>query len=226
MDGMAVSMRDWISKLERAKALLDSGALTPEEFNAEKARLLPQSAAFSDRSELSVAEDSGKSKKSCRDRLIRFAMVAALLVVVATAAYLMFASPRSEPQLNMPVTTVVQPSPAPQTATPTPTPSEKKDDGLAASQSTPVAEEATPLPAAEKGPDWTTTEQALVDRWYDLNERCRGGSGDDSNTMDACALREQVSAQLDTADICYGEEGQSGYQMEMHRCNQRSLARQ
>lgn len=33
---------DWIDKLERAKRLLDAGALTPEEFEAEKAKLLPQ----------------------------------------------------------------------------------------------------------------------------------------------------------------------------------------
>lgn len=36
-------MHDWMSKLERAKKLLDAGALTPEEFEAEKTRLLPRS---------------------------------------------------------------------------------------------------------------------------------------------------------------------------------------
>ena len=35
-------MLDWIAKLERAKRLLDSGALTPQEFDAEKAKLLPR----------------------------------------------------------------------------------------------------------------------------------------------------------------------------------------
>lgn len=41
-------MEDWIGKLERAKALLDAGALTPEEFEAEKARLLPRTLSPAD----------------------------------------------------------------------------------------------------------------------------------------------------------------------------------
>lgn len=40
-------MNDWISKLERAKALFDAGGLTKDEFEAEKARLIPR-AAFSE----------------------------------------------------------------------------------------------------------------------------------------------------------------------------------
>lgn len=39
-----VNMNDWISKLERAKALFDAGGLTTDEFEAEKARLIPRSA--------------------------------------------------------------------------------------------------------------------------------------------------------------------------------------
>lgn len=35
-------MREWMEMLERAKTLLDAGALTPEEFEAEKSRILPR----------------------------------------------------------------------------------------------------------------------------------------------------------------------------------------
>ena len=39
-------MSDWISELERAKRLLEAGALTQEEFEAEKLRLLPRPPAL------------------------------------------------------------------------------------------------------------------------------------------------------------------------------------
>ena len=39
--------------------------------------------------------------------------------------------------------------------------------------------------------------------YLDLNEQCRGGSGDDPETTKACDQREQVSAELRQLHICF-----------------------
>lgn len=43
----------------------------------------------------------------------------------------------------------------------------------------------------------------LEKTYLDLNEQCRGGSGDDPDTIKACDQREQVSAQLRQLHICF-----------------------
>ncbi|MBF0138034.1 MAG: hypothetical protein H7833_05695 [Magnetococcus sp. DMHC-1] len=60
----------------------------------------------------------------------------------------------------------------------------------------------------------------LLVRWDELNGRCRGGSGDDQKTWDACDEREKMGDQLKSHGWCYGEPGQFGYQMAWHRCKQ------
>lgn len=49
-----------------------------------------------------------------------------------------------------------------------------------------------------------TAAGRLESRWADLNEQCRGGSGDDPRTMRACDEREKVDVQLTQAGWCYG----------------------
>lgn len=44
---------------------------------------------------------------------------------------------------------------------------------------------------------------ALEKAYLDLNEQCRGGSGDDPDTIKACDQREQVSARLRELNICF-----------------------
>ncbi|MEO5334035.1 MAG: hypothetical protein H7839_18645 [Magnetococcus sp. YQC-5] len=61
---------------------------------------------------------------------------------------------------------------------------------------------------------------ALLDRWADFNSKCRGGSGDDQKTWDACDERDKMTEQLKAHGWCYGEPGQFGYQMEWHPCKQ------
>ena len=51
-----------------------------------------------------------------------------------------------------------------------------------------------------------------------LNSNCRGGSGDNSETWRACGARDYVAFLLSQRAYCYGKEGQSGFQMEWHRC--------
>lgn len=76
----------------------------------------------------------------------------------------------------------------------------------------------------ETASTWTPEERALISRWHELNTRCRGGSGDVPATHAACEERDGPAArELGEAEICYGREGESGYQMEMHRCGPTSL---
>lgn len=65
--------------------------------------------------------------------------------------------------------------------------------------------------------------QRVIGHWQDLNSKCRGGSGNEQATLDACADREKVGETLTAADWCYGREGEYGYQMEWHRCGPTSL---
>ncbi|BCH11932.1 hypothetical protein MesoLj131c_61900 [Mesorhizobium sp. 131-3-5] len=44
---------------------------------------------------------------------------------------------------------------------------------------------------------------ALEKTYLELNDRCRGGSGDDPDTIKACDQREAVSAQLSHMHICF-----------------------
>ena len=65
---------------------------------------------------------------------------------------------------------------------------------------------------------------ALIQRWNDLNSDCRGGSGDDPKTLEACDERDQtVGRALEDLGWCYGKEDQAGYQMQWHKCEADSL---
>lgn len=44
---------------------------------------------------------------------------------------------------------------------------------------------------------------ATISIWQDLNAMCRGGHGDDPQTMTACCTREKVSALLNQMGYCY-----------------------
>jgi hypothetical protein len=47
------------------------------------------------------------------------------------------------------------------------------------------------------------TLEDLLQRWSALNESCRGGAGDESNTMKACDERNLVDRALTTKGYCY-----------------------
>jgi hypothetical protein len=51
-----------------------------------------------------------------------------------------------------------------------------------------------------------------------LNDRCRGGSGDDPATAQACAGRDEVFDQITAKGWCYGEANQPEYQKKWHKC--------
>ena len=45
--------------------------------------------------------------------------------------------------------------------------------------------------------------RATISVWQDLNAMCRGGHGDDPQTMIACCTREKVSGLLNQMGYCY-----------------------
>lgn len=63
----------------------------------------------------------------------------------------------------------------------------------------------------------------MLARWQDQNGKCRGGSGDDSETWKACEARDYTELALRAAGWCYGREGEYGYQMNWHRCGPVSI---
>lgn len=83
------------------------------------------------------------------------------------------------------------------------------------------ADEAS-APALQE-PNWTPEEAQAIAIVRKRNEQCRGGSGDETATQLACQLRDTAMDRLKARGICYGEKGQSGYQMDYHRCHYNSL---
>ncbi len=57
-----------------------------------------------------------------------------------------------------------------------------------------------------------------------LNSNCRGGSGDNSETWQACGARDYVGYLLSQRGYCYGKDGQIGAEMEWHQCTTGSLS--
>ena len=66
------------------------------------------------------------------------------------------------------------------------------------------------------------TTQLLQDE-ATLNTRCRGGSGDDTETWQACGARDYVGYLLFQRGWCLGKEGQARFEMEWHQCTTGSL---
>ncbi len=62
---------------------------------------------------------------------------------------------------------------------------------------------------------------SLIRQWSGENERCRGGSGDDPATGQACDDREATGGKIDALGWCYGEDADYGYQAKWARCKGR-----
>ena len=66
-----------------------------------------------------------------------------------------------------------------------------------------------------------TNIQTLLTLSDDANDRCRGGGVED--VWGACAERTEYGERLDALGMCYGKQGQAGYQMSWHRCGPGSI---
>ena len=60
--------------------------------------------------------------------------------------------------------------------------------------------------------------QRMIQLERDANTRCRGGSGDQQVTWEACGERTAYGRVLGMMGWCYGRQGEAGYQMQWHRC--------
>ncbi|WP_421590753.1 hypothetical protein [Shinella sp. M27] len=60
------------------------------------------------------------------------------------------------------------------------------------------------------------TVETLIEQWADEEENCRGGSGDDPSTLEACERRSVVSARLERLGYCY--EGETTASSEWKLC--------
>lgn len=89
-------MADWISKLERAKALLDAGALTSEEFEKEKSRLLYTS---SDRKMENSNTDEIYEEPNSHARWVKAFVACVIAIAVATSVY--FLLPDHAPEMSI-----------------------------------------------------------------------------------------------------------------------------
>ncbi len=69
----------------------------------------------------------------------------------------------------------------------------------------------------------TPAVKAMLDEYSEINSKCRGGAGDDSNTQLACNKRDTLHEKLNSSGWCFGEEGQAGFEMVWHQCNKFSL---
>ncbi|WP_376703173.1 serine protease [Mesorhizobium sp. ISC25] len=65
--------------------------------------------------------------------------------------------------------------------------------------------------------------KSLLARWYKENGRCRGGAGDDTDSLEACDRRTALDGELAKAGWCYGHKDDYGYQMKWHVCDAASL---
>ena len=62
----------------------------------------------------------------------------------------------------------------------------------------------------------------LVEAWYELNESCRGGIGNDPSTLKSCDAREIAYSGIKKRGWCLGEDATSGADMEWKECISRS----
>jgi hypothetical protein len=75
---------------------------------------------------------------------------------------------------------------------------------------------AAPVEAPPKAPE-------MIARWQDANNRCRGGSGDDTETWVACGQRDVWDEMLKRSGYCYGKRGEAGHRMKWHVCTPSSV---
>ncbi len=62
-------------------------------------------------------------------------------------------------------------------------------------------------------------EKKLIKRADELNESCRGGSGDEEKTMRACDVRDKLMQDMEAKNICWGPQSAIGADQRWMRCS-------
>lgn len=91
----------------------------------------------------------------------------------------------------------------------------RQEDTLATQIQKQEAPSAAPVDESNSMPPST---KALAAQWLQLNETCRGGSGDDPATQQACDKRENVYAQIHAANWCWGHKDDDGASRTWVKC--------
>lgn len=65
--------------------------------------------------------------------------------------------------------------------------------------------------------------ETLIKDYEFYNDICRGGSGNEESTWEACGARDYVLYTLNQLGACYGREDEAGYQHQWHSCSSGSL---
>lgn len=103
-------------------------------------------------------------------------------------------------------------------------PSTEDSGDAPAPATTPTSDQDVPDEPTES---WTPIEKAMIEEYSTLDGQCRGGLGDAPETQRACAERDRedspLKRRLRAAEICYGREGEYGYQNDFHRCGRGSF---
>ena len=79
------------------------------------------------------------------------------------------------------------------------------------------------LKTGESGAYSRPKTSSIIDRWHEANDFCRGGSGDDKDTLAWCSVREALSEVLAARDWCYGKQSEAEYQHKWHKCTTDSI---
>lgn len=104
----------------------------------------------------------------------------------------------------------------PATPTNSPSPSPTPTSVIASPLASPTL---APVPASKSA-------KTMIAEWDELNDRCRGGSGDDARTWSACDARDALGEKIDSAGWCQGKIGEWVGDAKWHRCTEDSCARQ
>jgi len=208
-------MQDWMSKLERAKALFDAGGLTQEEFEAEKQRLLPRALGPEEpkhhQGETTNFNDSGSIRAEPDHAAIRrfpsFFRSAIGLTLVAAAAvigYFTLAGSSSTPIADLPHDEL---SPLPshaiverQPSIPVTRPAPAAQAYQSTKSSTATRDnvgEATPVE-----PDWTPAQKELLSIWSNEMRECDPAAELTEEVASACARLEAVEEEMKSSGIC------------------------
>lgn len=74
------------------------------------------------------------------------------------------------------------------------------------------------IPAAAKD-QRNYSDDELIDGFNDANERCRGGAGDDPETLEWCEMRNTIDRMLKIRGWCFGPDNVPAYEAKWYVCH-------
>lgn len=200
-----------VEKLERLNTLREKGALTKQEYEAQKARIL--------------ASSSGAASP----RLWLGVVVATIIAVVAIALIQKSLEPQdtaASPATEAVVITTLSPTASTQAPPSEPPPATKNVDPPVPTSAAPDPTNADYYNEAKRDmmrayKDQPAGIRQILGDYAGANELCRGSS--DSATIEKwCPIRDALTAKLEKLGMCYGRPtDQSAAESDWHTCDYR-----